>query len=207
MAEKKEEKQTFETALEALHYIQIRLNAPKNQFNSYGNYHYRSCEDILAAVKPLLEETGCVLRLTDEVVQIGVRFYLKATAQLVHTGSGTEECGVAYAREGDKQGGMSESQITGSASTYARKYALNGLFCLDDTKIKETIDPDTQPPKGKEDADRKIDEKTVAIIEEMAKNQGLNKENVLKYYKIKSLADMTEAMYVDMLRRYNEGKK
>ena len=195
MAESKEKKPTFDTALDALHYIQIRLNAPKNQFNSYGNYHYRSCEDILAAVKPLLEETDTVLKLTDEIIQIGERFYVKATAKLLHTKSNTDENGVAYAREGDRQGGMSESQVTGSASTYARKYALNGLFCLDDTKVDATKDPDTQPK------DR------LQMLRKRMQDDGITEEKICTLYKVKSLEDLKEVHFKNIEEHWQEIKE
>ncbi len=112
--------------------IQTELKAPKGQYNSFGRYHYRSCEDILEAVKPLLAAQGCALRLFDEPVCIGDWHYIKATAELL---DGEDEIGVtAYARESITKKGMDDSQITGAASSYARKYALNGLFCVDDTK-------------------------------------------------------------------------
>jgi len=110
--------------------IQQNLKAPKGQFNKFGNYNYRNCEDILEAVKPFLE--GCILVLNDELVNIGERYYVKATATLT---CGTKSISTtAYAREAVSKKGMDESQITGAASSYARKYALNGLFLIDDTK-------------------------------------------------------------------------
>lgn len=114
--------------------IQKRLKAPKSNFNSFGKYNYRSCEDILEAVKPLLED--CTLFLSDEVVEIGGRVYVKSTATF-HDGK-TETKVSAYAREADSKKGMDESQVTGTASSYARKYALNGLFLIDDTKDADT---------------------------------------------------------------------
>lgn len=114
--------------------IQKKLNAPKNQRNSFGGYNYRSAEDILEAVKPLLD--GAILTIQDDIVLVGDRFYVKATATFTdgeYTTSTT-----AFAREPQTKKGMDESQITGTASSYARKYALNGLFCIDDNK-----DPDT----------------------------------------------------------------
>lgn len=116
--------------------IQDKLNAPKSQYNAFGKYSYRSCEDILAAVKPHLTENKCVLLLKDEIEQIGDRYYVKAIAKLVNSEGVTEEVS-AYAREDESKKGMDGAQITGAASSYARKYALNGLFCIDDTK-----DPD-----------------------------------------------------------------
>jgi hypothetical protein len=112
--------------------IQNTLKAPKNQHNDFGKYNYRSCEDILEAVKPLLKEQELVLKLEDELVYIGERYYVKATAFLY--GDGGCLTNVAYAREEESKKGMDGSQITGASSSYARKYALNGLFLIDDTK-------------------------------------------------------------------------
>lgn len=116
--------------------IQQKLKAPKGQYNNFGKYKYRSCEDILEAVKPILKEVGCALILSDEMVQVGDRYYIKATAHL--KGENTDETTTAYAREDAEKKGMDGSQITGTASSYARKYALNGLFCIDDTKDADT---------------------------------------------------------------------
>lgn len=114
-------------------YIQQNLNAPKKQYNAFGKYNYRSCEDILEAVKPLLQEVKCTLKMSDEIIQVGNWIYVKATAILT-TSSGATHTATAFAREPESKKGMDESQITGSASSYARKYALNGLFCIDDNK-------------------------------------------------------------------------
>lgn len=112
--------------------VQAALKAPKNQFNSFGKYRYRSCEDILEAVKPLLVEQGLLLTLTDIPQEVGGRIYIAATAAVT---DGTNRVSVtAYAREEDEKKGMDASQITGTASSYARKYALNGLFLIDDCK-------------------------------------------------------------------------
>ena len=116
--------------------IQQSLVAPKGQYNSFGKYSYRSAEDILEALKPILQEHDAVLILQDGIVQIGDRYYVEATATLYAVG---ETIGTtAYAREDDSKKGMDGSQVTGAASSYARKYALNGLFMIDDNK-----DPDT----------------------------------------------------------------
>lgn len=120
-----------ETA-KALLDVQMRLKAPKGQFNSFGGYKYRSCEDILEAVKPLLAECGLVMTISDEIELVSGRWYVKATAKVV--GDDGEISSTAYAREAESKKGQDESQITGTASSYARKYALNGLFLIDDTK-------------------------------------------------------------------------
>jgi hypothetical protein len=119
--------------------IQQGLKAPKGQFNKFGNYKYRSCEDILEAVKPLLDEQACTLVISDDIVLIGDRFYIKATATLTNS-EGVKEIATAFAREQESKAGMDSSQLTGSTSSYARKYALNGLFCIDDTKDADTMD-------------------------------------------------------------------
>lgn len=130
--------------------IQSELKAPKNQYNNFGKYKYRSCEDILEALKPLLKEHNCALTISDEVVMLGSRFYVKATV-ILKTGDKEEGDYVvsACAREADTKKGMDEAQITGAASSYARKYALQGLFALDDADSK---DPDTQNNTEKEEA-------------------------------------------------------
>ena len=120
--------------MSALTEIQKKLKAPKSNYNSFGKYNYRSCEDILEAVKPLLGDN--TLTLSDEVVQIGDRIYVKATA--VFRDGATETRVSAFAREAESKKGMDESQVTGTASSYARKYALNGLFLIDDTKDADT---------------------------------------------------------------------
>ena len=135
--------------LQKLFLIQTELKAPKNQFNSYGNYKYRSCEDILEAVKPLLAKNNVALRITDDIVQIGERIYVKATVILTDGAETIEN--VAFAREEETKKGMDGSQITGASSSYARKYALNGLFLIDDTK-----DSDATNTFGK---DEKTEEK------------------------------------------------
>lgn len=137
--------------MEILNKIQKELKAPKGQKNTFGNYNYRSCEDILEAVKPLLGDA--TLTLTDDVVMLGDRFYVKATATL-RNGDATVEVS-AFARESLDKKGMDSAQITGAASSYARKYALNGLFCIDDTKDADTQDntqKDTIPHSAPQNA-------------------------------------------------------
>lgn len=123
--------------LQALSEIQKNLNAPKNQYNSFGKYNYRSCEDILEGVKKVIGQ--CVLTVSDDVVMVGDRFYIKATAT-IKLGNESESVS-AFARESLTKKGMDDSQITGSASSYARKYALNGLFAIDDSKDADTKSP------------------------------------------------------------------
>ena len=119
--------------VESMATIQSSLKAPKGQTNKFGGYKYRSCEDILEAVKPHLQSHSLVLTITDEITEVGGRVYVKATA-VVHNKDGHSIQTTGFAREEENKKGMDSSQITGSASSYARKYALNGLFCIDDTK-------------------------------------------------------------------------
>lgn len=123
--------------MKELQLIQQSLSVPKGQFNDYNKFKYRSLEDILEAVKPLLAENECQLLITDEMIMLGDRFYVKATATLTNK-SGEVETGIAYAREAENQKGMDSAQVSGSTSSYARKYACNGLFLIDDN-----ADPDT----------------------------------------------------------------
>lgn len=127
---------------EKLLQVQQKLKAPKGQYNEFADFRYRSCEDIQEAAKPLLAEVKAVLLISDEVVLIGDRFYIKATAIFQDTESPDRVINAAFARETESKPKMDAAQITGSCSSYARKYALNGLFCIDDAK-----DPDTQKPE------------------------------------------------------------
>ena len=139
--------------------IQAELKAPKNQFNKFGGYKYRSCEDILEAVKPLLD--GLMLTVSDEIIMLGDRFYIKATATI--TDGSNSVSNSALAREALTKKGMDESQITGTASSYARKYALNGLFLIDDTKDADTMDNSEQPKAKPVRLDPKLVEQFNAV--------------------------------------------
>lgn len=161
------------TLHEKLVAIQSDLKAPKGQKNTFGNYRYRSCEDILEALKPLLSEHKLSLTLSDCIVMVGTRFYVQATATVTFALYRTAPAGesqddprsvsvTAYAREEESRKGMDSSQITGAASSYARKYALNGLFCIDDTKDADTMD------NRKSDPPLVIDEKFGTVEEQRA---------------------------------------
>lgn len=135
---------------EKLQQIQTELKAPKGQFNKFGNYAYRSCEDILEALKPLLAKHQATVTISDEMVEVGGRVYVKATATFTDSESGEFVQTTGYAREAMDKKGMDDSQITGSTSSYARKYTLNGMFCIDDTK-----DADATNTHGKGDTTKK----------------------------------------------------
>lgn len=124
--------------------IQQTLKAPKNQYNKFGGYYYRNCEDILESVKPLLGDL--ILTINDEIVQIGNRYYVRATATI--TDGEHEQSATAYAREEESKKGLDTSQVTGSTSSYARKYACNALFCIDDTKDADS-DEQSKPEQPK----------------------------------------------------------
>ena len=136
--------------------VQTKLKAPKNQYNSFGKYSYRNCEDILEALKPILHEVGATIIISDEVVSVNERYYVKATVKFIDTETGDMVEASANAREEDNKKGMDSSQLTGSTSSYARKYALNGLFAIDDTK-----DSDFTNTHDKEDK-----KKTLEVISE-----------------------------------------
>ena len=162
--------------------IQSELKAPKGQYNSFGKYKYRSCEDILEAVKPLLKANNCYLTICDELIQVGERYYIKATATITDVEAAAEISNSAYARESESKSGMDASQITGTASSYARKYALNGLFCIDDTKDADTDEHAQQTGKtaAKKTAPKKVTEEQIAVIRTIAESQGkeLNEEAI-----------------------------
>jgi len=149
--------------------IQASLKAPKGQYNNFGKYKYRSCEDIVEAVKPLLAEYGYHLNMSDDVVGVGDRVYIKATCKIMNGDKIVSEAS-ALAREAENKKGMDDSQITGTASSYARKYALNGLFAIDDTKDADTNEHKAQQastPKTKPSADMVSKFKAIETIDSL----------------------------------------
>lgn len=134
--------------------IQTELSAPKNQYNSFGKYKYRSLEDIFEGLKPLLKKYECSVTVSDELVLIGDRYYVKATASLFDNTGIIVASNTGYARESETKKGMDDSQVTGSTSSYARKYALNGLFAIDDVKDADT-DSYTAKSKGSRNTQNK----------------------------------------------------
>ena len=146
------------TVYEKLIKVQKELKAPKNQRNSFGNYNYRSCEDILEALKPVLAENGATVFLSDKpIVKENLWSYIESTVTFVDIESGESVTVTAFARESESKKGMDVSQITGSASSYARKYALNGLFLIDDTKDADTDEQHNQAARSKQKAISKDD--------------------------------------------------
>lgn len=155
--------------MKELNIIQTRLNAPKDLRNSFGGYNYRSSESILEALKPLLAETNCTLTLVDEIVFIEGRFYVKATATLKNA-NGETESAVAYAREEESKKGMDASQLTGATSSYARKYAMGGLFCIDDNKDADATNThgkaEKKPAKKAETKQEPLSNEDDAILQD-----------------------------------------
>lgn len=150
----------------ALLEIQVELKAPKSQYNKFGGYKYRSTEDVLQAVKPLLKKHGDSLELSDEPVLIGDWHYIKATATFKDHESGETTTVTGYARESASKKGMDDSQITGTASSYARKYALNGLFLIDDTKDADTDEyHQQQQPRQRQSAKRPAPKKQMTQLQ------------------------------------------
>lgn len=150
--------------------IQTSLSAPKDKRNKFANYDYRSAEDILGAVKPLLKETGCTLTLTDDIVLIGDRYYIKATATLMN-GSGEKEVVTGFAREAEVKKGSDDAQITGACSSYARKYALCGLFAIDDSKADPDNDDNTKRGTAEDPSKRTKTTATAAPVSKPAEKE------------------------------------
>lgn len=196
--------------------VQSELKAPKSKYNSFGKYKYRSLEDILEGVKPLLKKNNSTLIITDGMEQVGDRYYLKATATFIDTENGESVSNSALARESADKKGMDDSQITGTASSYARKYALNGLLLIDDTKDADTdeahIEREARAEKAKDDVkneelisevgDMKISDIKVNILYGDIEKGVTTLDKLLKYFKVEKLTDVTEAKF----RKYNDDK-
>lgn len=172
------------TIHEALMAVQSELKAPKGQTNKFGGYKYRSCEDILEAVKPILKAHGLVLRLSDKPIVVEGWHYIEATATVESSDNGSYTV-TAYAREPETKKGMDDSQVTGTASSYARKYALNGLFCIDDTKDADTDEYQKQTGGGKK-PDKKPEPKIICadcgreVMPMMANGKMYSAEDIAK---------------------------
>ena len=178
--------------------IQNELKAPKNQRNDFGKYNYRSCEDILEAVKPLLVREKLLLRITDELVQVGERYYIKATAILT---DGTEIIeNTSYAREEENKKGMDGSQITGASSSYARKYALNGLFLIDDVK-------DSDSTNTGEEKEETASEAQIKLLDKIFNGHEDKKKELLDKYKWSSFADIPKKTATEIIKKYTAKKE
>ena len=200
--------------------IQSSLNVPKGQFNAFGKYKYRSCEDILAALKPLLKQNDCTLTISDDIMQVGNRFYIKATASLTNS-NGEQVTVTAFAREEDSKKGMDASQVTGAASSYARKYALNGLFAIDDTKDADALNVNPQytqpvqapfpPPQNAQQASQQLSPSDLfQAYAKPAIEQATTKEELIRifndYQVLHGMKDFMSAM-TDRKKKLGIGKK
>ena len=198
--------------------VQAELKAPKSKFNSFGKYKYRSLEDILEGVKPLLEKNKASLVIADSIEQVGDRYYLKATATFIDTENGESVSNSALARESADKKGQDDSQITGTASSYARKYALNGLFLIDDTKDADTdeahVEKEARAEKAKDDeknealvtdiGDMKIASVKVNVLKGDIDSGLMNEEKMLAYFKVEKLEDVTEKQFSDYVQKRNK---
>ena len=190
--------------------IQNELKAPKSNFNSFGKYRYRSAEDILTAVKPLLKKYNCQMTVSDEIVFIGNRFYNKATATITDEEGNTETVS-AYSREDEALKGMSSGQITGATSSYARKYCLNGLFLIDDTKdidseeFQSASKTKTKLTKTflKEHGSERITGDEIAKLKKACLNAGesMSLERALTACKKSSIEEITYFQYVALMNQ------
>ena len=202
------------TIYEKLSAIQTKLIAPKNQHNSYGKYYYRSCEDILEGLKPHLEETKTAVTINDEVVLIGERYYIKATVTLHDCESDKSVSNTAYAREELTKKGMDASQITGSTSSYARKYALNGLFCIDDVKDADTRD--NRQKEAEEQAKAELEAKDIenSVIDDLKARalkarcvaEQVPESTILKLYKVDAIEKLTMRQFANIHANWNKIK-
>jgi hypothetical protein len=190
---------------EKLANIQRDLFVPKGQKNTFGNYNYRSCEDILKAVKPLCEAQKCVLLLDSITVPTGEFNYVVATAKLVDLEDSTEITSTASAREDKDKKGMDAAQISGSCLSYARKYALAGLFCIDNEK-----DSDATNTHGKEVTDmgtplpEKVGKKEVEEINKELERTGVDPGKILNMYAVNTFEELTSAQYVAVINRFKK---
>lgn len=197
------------TVFKKLLEVQSKLKAPKSQYNSFGKYAYRNCEDILESLKPILTEVKATVFISDDIINIEGRFYVKSTVTFVDVETGEQITNSALAREEETKKGMDGSQITGSSSSYARKYALNGMFAIDDTK-----DSDTTNTHGKEDNKKNKEELTESQIKRLYAIA--NKANITpaqvatftkKSYNKVDVKTLTKAEYDEVCNKLEEKAK
>ena len=190
--------------------IQSKLKAPKGQFNKFGKYKYRSCEDILEAVKPLLAKYGCSLTIEDAIEQSGDRYYVKATAIFRSNDKPLEPnvINTAYAREAETKSGMDASQITGTASSYARKYCLNGLFLIDDTKDADTNEykAQTDPNATTDRAEEKEEKQQLMATEYQIKKMKEIADQLGEEFDEDIAKNMTAKQASSFINKYSKGE-
>ena len=191
---------------EKLMTVQQKLKCNKSQYNSFGKYHYRSCEDILEGLKPCLKEVGAAVTIDDEIVEIGGRVYVKASAHFHDISTGEMVNNTAFAREPETKTGMDLAQLTGATSSYARKYALNGLFMIDDNKDADTdeskVESDARAKKAPTEKEMKsvekkcIDEAKQNVLMEQCEKSGINPVVVCDKLHVKNFSEITEKQFV-----------
>lgn len=197
--------QDYRPVYEKLGKIQAELFVPKDKKNDFGGYNYRSCEDILMAVKPLCDKYKCVIRLRNEVEQIGERIYNVAMVEFYDLESGECLCNKAQAREADTKKGMDDAQVTGAAMSYARKYALAGLFCIDNEKDPDATNTHGQKePPAKEEKRDTVNATQIKAIRAELDRTGVSESVILDAIKKKKLEEATQADYVTLMRRLNK---
>ena len=183
---------------EKLSQIQDKLFVPKGQKNDFGKYNYRSCEDILTKVKPLAKELGCVLTITNELINVGNRNYVEATVILRELETGEEIISKAQAREEEDKKGMDGSQITGASSSYARKYALAGLFCIDNERDSDATN------KGDEEEAFPSRAKMIACAKKHYPKGSEQLDSLLDLWKVKDIENATNAQLMAIWSRYGD---
>lgn len=193
--------------------VQATLNAPKGQYNSFGKYAYRSCEDIMAAVKPLLAEHGLVQFISDDIVLLGDRYYVKSTVTI--TDGETSHSVSAFARESLDKKGMDAAQITGATSSYARKYALNGAYNIDDTKDADTNEVREQAKNNANNTVKKqvnsnvekLSAESITKLSDFIVSKGYTVEQICQSYNVASLAEFNADMAAPVCMQINEWVK
>lgn len=194
--------------------VQTELKAPKGQFNKFGNYSYRSCEDILESLKPLLKQVKATVVLTDEIKLVGDRYYIEATCKFIDIETGDVLENTSLAREDENKKGMDLAQVTGSCSSYARKYALNGMFCIDDVKDADATNnrkEDNNKSHSQVDASaRKLSDKQLARLYAIANKAGadkdLVKQQVMKKFN-KEVKDLSKQEYDIVCNGYEKASE
>ena len=190
---------------EKLSNVQQKLKAPKNQYNKFGGYHYRNAEDILKAVKPILANEGLTMTITDELTMIGDRYYIKATVTVIDGEEGDTHTVHGYAREEENKKGMDSMQLTGATSSYARKYALNGMFAIDDTKDSDATN---KHGKGKKKSSKNKSTNHQQAIKKIYKNNKEKLAPVIKKFlndnKCDKISDLSKKQSSELLKKLKE---
>lgn len=197
--------------MEKLLKIQTRLVATKDKPNDFGGFTYRSAEDILAKVKPLLAENNCFITLSDEIVEVGGWHYVKATAMFTDIEAGQSTFTTGFAREVESRKGNDAAQITGACSSYARKYALCGLLAIDDAKQDPDSNEQTKTRQKAEQAEEYAPKKVAAsklkVLQQLAQTAGVSEQTIMEEYGLAKLEDINEQQYADAVMKCGSTKE